>query len=202
MPLGLSVALAIAAQPASGGAAPAAARSNQPSAAAPADSCKRSWPNLETGEIVVCAERPQGYRINADIMKAQKMKRVAGRPSRAAAAGVKDTSACAVGPHPMGCQSAGINIIGAALTAVEMASRLARGEEIGSMFVTNPEPDEYQLYVAAKAAREAEEAAKAAKAKTAPKSGAEAVTGAAAPSTQHPDLAVPHRARPTPRPAL
>ena len=90
------------------------------------------------------------------------MKRAGGRPSRPSGTGVRQTSACAVGPR--GCPNAGINIFGAALTAAEMASRLAKGQEIGSMFVTDPEPSEYQLYLAAKAAREAKEAEKAAKA--------------------------------------
>ena len=159
MPLALSVALAIAAQAASG--APATA--DQPAKPTAADGCKNPWPNAETQEIIVCAERPQGYRIDPDILEAGKMKRSGGRPSRPHAGGARDTSACAVGPHPMGCQSAGINIIGAALTAAQMASRLAKGQEIGSMFVTDPEPNEYQLYLAAKAAREAEEAEKAAR---------------------------------------
>lgn len=172
MPLGLTAALALAAQSATGAQAPAAAPeagaaapSGQQAGPAPTDGCRRSWPNLETGEIVVCAERPQGYRIDPDILTAKKMKRAGGRPSRPSGTGVRQTSACAVGPHPMGCQSGGINIIGAALTAAEMASRLAKGEEIGSMFVTNPEPSEYELYRAAKAAREAREALEAAKAK-------------------------------------
>jgi hypothetical protein len=43
-----------------------------------------------------------------------------------------------------------------------MAERLAKGQEIGSMFVTDPHPSEYQLYQMAKARREAEEAEKAA----------------------------------------
>src|SRR5438045_1319408 len=60
--------------------------------------------------------------------------------------------------------------------AAEMAARLSKGQEIGSMFVTDPHPSEYQLYLAAKAEREAKEAeakakALAAKAKAAPSTG-------------------------------
>jgi predicted lipid-binding transport protein (Tim44 family) len=58
-----------------------------------------------------------------------------------------------------------INLLAAAVTAAEMADRVAKGQEIGSMFKTTPTPTEYDLYVEAKRAREAEEAAKAAKAK-------------------------------------
>lgn len=68
-----------------------------------------------------------------------------------------------IGPQP--CLNAGINLIGAALTAAEIAERLAKGQEVGSMFVTDPHPTEYQLYQMAKARREAEEAEKAAQAK-------------------------------------
>jgi hypothetical protein len=52
---------------------------------------------------------------------------------------------------------AGVSLIGAALTAAEMAKRLAEGKEIGSMFITDPHPTEYQLYQMAKARREWQE---------------------------------------------
>jgi hypothetical protein len=59
----------------------------------------------------------------------------------------------------MPCFNPGINLIAAATTLATMAQRLATGEEIGSMFRTDPTPDEYQLYVAANKRREAREAA-------------------------------------------
>ena len=71
---------------------------------------------------------------------------------------MRDTSCAVVGPAGCIGASPGINVIGAALTAVEMASRLAKGQEIGSMFVTDPQMSEYQLYQEAKRAREALEA--------------------------------------------
>ncbi len=191
MPIGLSVALALAAQAVSGAPAPAAgpeaataAPADKPASPRAADGCQRTWPNAETLEIVVCAERPKGYRIDPDLLAVKKMKRSGGRPSRPNAAGVRDTSACAVGPQ--GCPSAGINLIAAALTAAEMASRLAKGQEIGSMFITDPQPSEYQLYVAAKAAREAKEAEKAAKAKAAQKRAGEAARAATPPAAAQP----------------
>jgi hypothetical protein len=58
----------------------------------------------------------------------------------------------------------GINLIGAAMTAGEIAARLARGEEVGSIFETDPQPTDYQLYQEAKRRREAKEAAAKAKA--------------------------------------
>jgi hypothetical protein len=74
-----------------------------------------------------------------------------------------------------------INLIAAAATAAEMAARLSKGQEIGSMFVTDPHPSEYQLYLEAKAEREAKEAeakakATAAKAKAAPSTGTASAT--------------------------
>lgn len=66
----------------------------------------------------------------------------------------------------MGCgPPAGINLVGAALTAVEMATRVAAGKEIGSMFVTDPQRSEYQLYLEAKREREARELEQAAQRK-------------------------------------
>ena len=54
-----------------------------------------------------------------------------------------------------------INLLAAAATLGEMGERLSRGEEIGSLFVTDPTLSEYQLYAEAKREREAKEAEKA-----------------------------------------
>jgi len=141
------------------------------------------------GQIVICAPRPQGYRLNPDVMEAKREKRSGGAP-RPPEYRTRDNSCQVVGP--MGCFNAGINLLAAAATAAEMAKRLAEGKEIGSMFITDPHPDEYQLYLMAKArreAREAEEAAaakvKAAKAKQAePAKPAETATQPAQPSRE------------------
>ena len=162
MPAGLSAALALLAQAASTTPDPGAPTTPAPATRADA-SCRPGQRSANSNEIVICAERSDGYRLNPDVMRARREIRSGGRPTRAGPAGMKDGT-CAVGP--MGCgPPAGINLVGAALTAVEMAQRVASGKEIGSMFVTDPHPSEYQLYLAAKARREAEEADKAAKAK-------------------------------------
>ena len=115
-------------------------------------------PNTDGSVIVVCAPKPDGYRLNPDVMEAKREVRSGGRPVRPGGTIIPD---CAhVGPAP--CMSAGINLIGVALTAAQMAERLAKGQEIGSMFVTDPHPSEYQLYVEAKKRREAKEEEKAA----------------------------------------
>jgi hypothetical protein len=108
----------------------------------------------------------EGYRLNPDVIEARREVRGAGRPHNPHEMFRDYPCQSGIGPAP--CFNAGINLIAAALTAAEMAKRLAEGQEIGSMFITDPHPDEYHLYLAAKARREAREkeqaAAKAAKA--------------------------------------
>ena len=125
--------------------------------------CSPAPATAQPGEILVCAERPEGYRLDPDVMAAKRAMRGGGRPKRPER--MRDTSCAVVGEA--GCIGAnpGINLIGAALTAAEIAARLARGQEIGSLFVTDPQPSEYQLYVEAKREREAKEAEAAAAAK-------------------------------------
>ena len=156
MPLGLPVALAFAAQAAA-----------DPAATAPpkTEPCETPRPDPNNREIVICAERPKGYRIDPDILTVKRIRRGGGRPTRPGLQGTRDTAACVGGPQ--GCPSAGVNLLAAALTAAEMAKRLAKGESIGSMFITDPQPSEYQLYQMAKAEREAREEEAAVKAKIA-----------------------------------
>ena len=162
---------------------PAPRAKPKPAVAKAAERCRTPPPTADATEIVVCAERPQGYRLNPDVRAAKKGSRgdVQNRPT----AHMKDTSCTVVGTMP--CHGAAtINLLGAALTAVEMASRLSRGENVGSMFVTRPEASEYELYVAAKRQREAAEAAAAAALKSAAKTAAKAEVKAgqtAAPGT-------------------
>ena len=128
---------------------------------AKADGCAAAPAKMEPGEIFVCAPRPEGYRLNPDVMEAKRQLR-SGRPKSPER--MRDTSCASVGPF--GCTpGAGIDLIGAALTAATMASRAARGENVGRMLVTTPQPSEYELYVEAKRIREEKEADAAAAAK-------------------------------------
>ena len=141
--------------------APAAAQpqpAKTPPAAA-ADKCPPPPPGSDA--IVICTERPKGYRLNPDVMEARREVHSGGRPTSPYPSPRPDCAS--VGPAP--CVTAGIPLIGAALTAVEMAKRVAEGKEIGSMFKTDPHPTEYQLYLMAKARREQREAEEAAAAK-------------------------------------
>jgi hypothetical protein len=163
MPAGLSIAIALLV-----GAADAAPEAGQPveSPAPPAKSdngCGPMPPGIEPGEIFVCAPKPQGYRIDPDVLEASRAKRrgTPRRPERMA-----DTSCASVGPFGCtGLGSGGIDLLGAAMVLGSMATRAMRGQNVGEMFVTDRKPSEYELYKEAKRAREAREAEAAAKAK-------------------------------------
>jgi hypothetical protein len=186
MPIGLPVAMALLAQTASATApAPAPTAAAEPPAKNADETCRDAMAKLDTREIVICAQKPQGYRLNPDVMMAKRAIRSSGgRPTRPGPGGYHDNSRCVVGPE--GCPSYGINLIGAALTAGEMASRLAKGQEIGSMFITDPHPSEYQLYQEFKREREAKEAEKKAKA------AAKAKADSAAPAQSDTTPSSPH----------
>lgn len=146
-------------------AAPAAAEAGAPEGAAeaagPADevkACQTPYPDADDTEIVVCVERQQGYRIDPDVSEA---KRQANRRKLKPPERFADRSCASVGGH--GCGTAGINVVAAAMTAVEMARRAVTGGNVGEMFVTEPQADEYQLYLQAKREREAKKEAEAAR---------------------------------------
>ena len=146
-------------------------------AASTVDACKPTATKDvkdETREIVVCAQKVEGFRIDPDVLKAQRIKKKnkARGPER-----LVDNSCGSVGP--MGCRGgAGINLVAAAITAATMLQKAASGENVGEMFITDPQTDEYQLYVQAKREREANEAEQAAAAKA--KAADEAAEAAAA----------------------
>jgi hypothetical protein len=169
--MGLTTALALLAQaatpaPAQPPVPPSAASTTQTSAEAaasesPARVCSSANKDPNAKVIVICGPPPQGYRLNPDVLEARREMKSGGTPKSQEQRMQQGTN-FAVGPA--GCQYAGVNLLGAALTAAEMASRAAKGQEIGSMFITDPHPSEYQLYVEAKKRREAKEAAASAKA--------------------------------------
>src|SRR5678815_3692872 len=103
------------------------------------DGCETAQATANTREIVICAQRPNGYRLNPDVMEAKREARNGGGAKRPD--NYLYPTCNTVGPAP--CINAGINIIAAALTAAEMARRLAAGQEIGSMFKTGHELTEY-----------------------------------------------------------
>ena len=164
MPIGLPVAIALFAQAASpavatpvsrpyGPVVPAAPKKPAPQAS---DTCAKATETGDERTIVVCAQRPNGYRLNPDVMEAKREMRSGGPPPRPGP-GVHIQPDCrTVGPA--GCFNAGINLVAAAITAVTMVERAVKGQNVGQMFITDPHPDEYHLYLEAKHRREQREA--------------------------------------------
>jgi len=165
MAAGLPLALALLAPAAAYG--PAAPAPPKPilSATIPAQrECAPQTAEPKSNEIVVCAVKPEGYRLPPDIVEARKLKKegVTGRPHNPHET-FADHSCANVGP--MGCRGTPtINLLAVALTAAEISKRLAKGQEIGSIFETTPTPTDYQYYQEAKKRREDKEAEAAAKA--------------------------------------
>lgn len=126
----------------------------------PNDGCNTPAPSADSREIVVCAIKPEGYRLNPDVMEAKRQMKSGGRPVRRGE--VPSGNECrTVGP--MGCRGVpAVNLLAVAATAAQISERLAKGQEIGSVFETTPSPSEYQLYLEAKKDREARQAEKAA----------------------------------------
>jgi hypothetical protein len=132
----------------------------------------------DTREIVVCAQKVEGFRIDPDVLKAQRIKKKnkARGPER-----LVDNSCASIGP--MGCRGgAGINLVAAAVTAATMLQRAASGGDVGEMFITDPQPDEYKIYMQVKREREAAELEAAEKAKA--KAAAEAAKANGTPTTR------------------
>lgn len=178
MPAGLPVLIALAAQAVSAPAATPAPAPDPARSSSAGDPCDAAAAGDDT-HIVICAPRPNGYRINPDIMEAKRELKSGGPPPRP---GRTPDTGCPVGP--MGCQTAGINLLAAGITAVTIVEKAVKGENVGEMFVTDPHPTEYQLYQMAKQRREAREAEEAAKAKAKAAGEAAGLPGSAQPDEQ------------------
>jgi hypothetical protein len=175
MPVGLNLALVLLAQastaspPAEGGLAygPVAAVPSKPAAASSDQGQRECAPqnnDPNSNAIVVCAVKPDGYRLPPDIVEARRLKKegVTIRP-RNPHETFADHSCARVGP--MGCRGAPtLDMLAVAATAAEISKRMAKGQEIGSVFETEKSSTDYQYYQMAKKEREEKEAAAAAKA--------------------------------------
>jgi hypothetical protein len=200
MPVAFSFALialaqAASATPPTSTPAPSATATKATSVPAPdrPDGCEPQ-PRGDSRTIVVCAPKPQGYRIDPDVLEARREARNHTQPKPPET--MKYNNCATVGP--MGCRgNVGIDLANAAAVLGEMVARASQGGNVGQMFVTEPQQSEYQLYVEAKKRREAEEAkAAAAKAKAAalaPRAGAAA---AAKPAQTRPAAPAPPQAVP------
>lgn len=114
--------------------------------------------------IIVCAPKPEGYRLPPDIVEAQKLKKKGQAPQpRNPHESFANHDCVSIGP--MGCRGTPtIDMIAVAATAAKIGDRLAKGQEVGSVFVTNPQTSDYGYFQQAKKEREDRERAAAAKA--------------------------------------
>ena len=148
---GLPITLLFAAQ----AAGPALPPQPKPKTEAAPSACAAPPVDKDKGEIFVCAPRPEGYRIDPDVLKASKQARNRTKPRPPER--LVDNSCASVGPH--GCTTTGVNLLNAALVLATMAQKAASGGDIGQMFVTDPQLSEYDYYKLAKSEREAKESA-------------------------------------------
>ena len=159
-PVPASAPVAIVAQGETAGPpAPPKPRPKLPASLTPAG-CSTSLPT-EPGVITVCAPPPEGYRIDPDVIRAKKIARDHTIPKGRET--LRDTSCATVGP--MGCRGGGgIRVVGAVLTAANMIKAAVEGGNVAKLLVTDPQPSEYEIYLAAKADREVAERERAAQA--------------------------------------
>lgn len=175
MPVGLNLALVLLAQASTASPPADAASAYGPVAAVPSNpapvphdqsqrECAPQNNDPKSNAIVVCAVKPDGYRLPPDIVEARRLKKegVTIRP-RNPHETFADHSCAHVGP--MGCRGAPtLDMLAVAATAAEISKRMAKGQEIGSIFQTEKSSTDYQYYQIAKKEREEKEAAAAAKA--------------------------------------
>jgi len=114
--------------------------------------------------IVVCAPKADGYRLPPDIVEARRLKKKGQAPQPRNPHETFANHDC-VNIGPMGCRGTPtIDLIAVAATAAQISQRLAKGQEVGSVFVTNPQTSDYGYFEQAKKEREERERAAAAKA--------------------------------------
>lgn len=111
----------------------------------------------DSNSIVVCAQRPQGYRIDPSVMEARRQVETNGRSATSAAPPAQ--AVCST--QPTGCSKnlGSLDLVNVALVAGTTAVRAAEGKDWTRTFKTGG-PDEYQLYKEARQRREAQEAAR------------------------------------------
>lgn len=114
-------------------------------------------------DIVVCGQRGQAFRVDPDVMEANREVRT---NQRSATSPVPPAQAlCArppVGPPPpCGNGLGSLDLANVAIVVGTTALKAAKGEDWKSIFRPSG-PDEYQLYQEAKRRREAEDMARAA----------------------------------------
>jgi hypothetical protein len=134
--------------------APAESAAHAP-AQASVDSCRSQDPH----DIVVCAQRGHGYRLDSNVMDARR--EAESRSRNATAALPLAQAVCSAAPSGCGNGLEGLDLVNVAFVAGTMAVKAAKGKDWTGALGTGG-PDEYQLYLQAKREREQHEADRAA----------------------------------------
>ena len=136
----------VAAEPAYGPPVPPPAKAAKPAA----DPCR----SQDSRDIVICAQRKQGLRIDTDVVDAN---RRAKQNARSATASMPAAQAsCAAKPQGCGTGLEGLDLANVALVVATTAVKAAKGEDWTKVLKPGG-PDEYQLYLQAKQEREERE---------------------------------------------
>lgn len=123
------------------------------------DATKRACRSSDAKNIVVCAQRKQGYRLDPGVMDATRQVET---NSRSATSAVPAAQAmCSAQPTGCGTSLDSLDLANVAVVVGMMGVRAAKGEDWTKAFKTGG-PDEYQLYRQAKQRREAQDAERAA----------------------------------------
>src|SRR3954447_13660062 len=114
--------------------------------------------------IIVCAPKTDGYRLPPDIVEARRLKKKGIAPAPRNPHETYAHHSCAT-VGPMGCGlGPTIDLLAAGMVAAKIVDRLNKGQEVGSVFVTNPQTGDYGYFQQAKKEREERERQAAAKA--------------------------------------
>jgi hypothetical protein len=108
-------------------------------------------------DIVVCAQRRQGYRLNPSVMDAERRAEQSARSATSAPPAAQ--ASCAASPMGCGTGLEGLDLANVAVVVGAMAVKAAKGEDWKKAFRQGP--DEYQLYLQARHQRDAREAERA-----------------------------------------
>ena len=133
--------------------------------AAPASAPRAELPNAscqsqDARSITVCAQRPQGYRLDPTVTEAS---REAEQRSRSATSAVPAAQAvCSTSPTGCPARLRSLDWANVAFVVATTAVRAAKGEDWTKAFKTGGSTDEYQLYQQAKQRREARDTERAA----------------------------------------
>lgn len=108
----------------------------------------------DSRDIVVCAQRKQGVRIDTDVVTAERQSEQNARSATATMPAAQKS--CSQSPQGCGSGLDGLDLMNVAVVVATTAVKAAKGEDWTKALKPGG-PDEYQLYLQAKQEREARE---------------------------------------------